>query len=214
MIKKWVTILQMGGCSSWMTGPCQQQGSALLCTRTIFFLLKLGSDSPANDEVANQSPTYFIEEFHWDATALVKVKTHWCEPFEHPPKATYKTELRACHGVLMVTSSLSSHYVNGRFGKQLAWLYDLSTMKWTILGLPHLSVGRPTYDDPYNTKDLSRRCLHDVTYDVQLMLEPQWGIWSARRRHRGWVLDLPMHHLVICLVGFFRIIWILLCKVI
>ena len=40
------------------------------------------------------------------------------------------------------------------FVKQLAWLYDLSTMKWTILGLPHWSIGRPTYDDPYNTKDL------------------------------------------------------------
>lgn len=148
------------------------------------FNLNLGLGGPANDEFANQSPTYFIEEFHWEM-GWVKIKTHRCGPsFEHPPKTEHFMRLYAGNGYLMVYAKLPSSGVSKRFGKKLAWLYDLSTSLWSIINRPLLSVGRRTYDPVNNSGGVftvelpGGRKLHsncDATYHVDLMFEPQWA---------------------------------------
>lgn len=135
-------------------------------------VLQLGYDGPANDEsdydvttsgeTENELPIYYIEEFHWE-TVWVLEKTHRCEPFEHPPRTVHIMILRAYHGYLMVIAKNRSD-VNKRFGSVRAWLYDLSTQKWSTLDLPEFPAGRRTYD------------LVDGTHGMDLMFVPQWGI--------------------------------------
>jgi hypothetical protein len=50
------------------------------------FVLQLGSNGPANDETADESAMYYIEEFRWEILGWVQVRRHRCEPFERPPK--------------------------------------------------------------------------------------------------------------------------------
>jgi hypothetical protein len=132
--------------------------------RDRLFVLQLGLDGPANGETANQSPMYYIEEFRWE-TVWVKDKTHRCEPFEHPPETISRMKLRACHGYLMVVAKLESNGANKSSENRCAWLYDLSTQKWSTLDPPQLPASRRTHD-----------LLDYGIYQVDLMFEPQWGV--------------------------------------
>ena len=149
------------------------------------FVLQLGSNGPANDETADESAMYYIEEFRWEISGWVQVRRHRCEPFERPPKdllSMYRY-LYACNGFLMVFIKDNHHGGNERFGVHLAWLYDIQTGTWSIPNLPLLPIGRRTYD-PYDRMMLTVetpggrtfRQNWDDTYDVCLMCEPRWAV--------------------------------------
>ena len=104
--------------------------------------------------------------------------------FEHPPKRdldNYMT-LHACNRFLPVTAKLSCQ-------KQI---WKEACRKWSILDLPLQPLGRRTYwNDGRNIyHGIARRSeeAHEW-YRVDLMFEPQWTVWSARKRCRGWVSD-------------------------
>ncbi|KAG0605433.1 hypothetical protein M758_9G058600 [Ceratodon purpureus] len=104
------------------------------------FVLRLNADGPANDALATQSTMYYIDEFYvqMPARTWVKVFTHRCAPFEHPPKSpTIALSLHACRGFLLVLAQTDIEYkASMRYNINLGWLYDLSSRKWRDLELP------------------------------------------------------------------------------
>ena len=70
-----------------------------------FFVLRMGTHGPANDLLATQTSTNYIEELivQMPTRTWVKVCTHRCDPFEHPPKSrAFIVRLRACKGSLLI----------------------------------------------------------------------------------------------------------------
>lgn len=109
------------------------------------------------------SMRHYIEEFRkvegTDPGTKAKFKRHKCDPFEQLHfMPLYNMELYACEGFLMaVVVGFSHHHC---FEKEIGWLYDLSTCKWSPLGLPEL----PGYRKP------STKC--------GLLLKPKWALRS------------------------------------
>jgi len=145
--------------------------SASACYKESLFVLKTGSDGPANEELAIESPTVYIEEFRWEATNWVKAKNHRCNPFEHPPKSQFHMTLHACKGFLMVFARLTSRRP---FQKKLAWLYNLSTSQWSALDLPRVQAGRRIAMEGIVKTEGGVVHYGDDRYDVDKMCEPQW----------------------------------------
>lgn len=150
-----------------------------------FFVLRMDADGPANESLATQSPTYYIEEFrvHMPARTWVKVFKHRCAPFEHPPKSkAFFIGLHACQGFLLVLAQTDTAFKeNMRYGIKRGWLYDLTSRKWRDLELPLLPLGQRMYNDDrtgYTVKTregLSSTYHHDSTCLVDFMCDLKWS---------------------------------------
>ena len=122
------------------------------------FLLLTGRNGPANESLATQTYTYYIEEYliQMPASTWVKVCTHRCAPFVRPAsrsRGVYDVHLLACKGYLLVCACSTTYFSGGRGSVdrqfKLGWLYDLSSRKWRDLELPLLPLGMRTHNVDY-----------------------------------------------------------------
>jgi hypothetical protein len=150
-----------------------------------FFRLRKSPHGPANESLATQSPTFYIEEFcvQMPARTWVKVCNHRCDPFEHPYKCrALMLTLYACRGFLMVLVQNDRAFQESmRYDIKLGWLYDLSSRKWRDLELPLLPLGQRIYNDNHTEYTVKSRegalttFYHDSTCFVDLMCDLKWS---------------------------------------
>lgn len=119
---------------------CQGSLFVLHVMNTVFLVLRKDADGPASDEEFQ----YQLRGASW-----LKIDVHRCDPFERPPKepSQYIMGISACDGLLMVFAELMPFHVQARFWNKLGWLYNLSTRKWSVLGLPELPIGKKAYSE-------------------------------------------------------------------
>ena len=151
------------------------------------FVLLTGKNGPANESLATQTYTYYIEEYliQMPASTWVKVCTHRCDPFEHPSKTrAYDMRLLACKGYLLVFA-FTIRYISAvreskRYEFKLGWLYDLSSRKWRDLELPLLPLGMRSHSVdhegfPVKAPEDRELYYHDYFVMVDIMCSLKWS---------------------------------------